>query len=93
MSQTASAADLALLDRAYEQTAKSFDEGGLPIGVVLVRDGEVLAKGSNRRVQSVGPIAPGAMGRGRRRTLIGRPRTLASAPARPSLCEVRLRAV
>ena len=46
---------------AYEQALKSYQEGGLPIGAVLVRDGAVLAAGHNRRVQDGDPIAHGEM--------------------------------
>ena len=46
---------------AYEQALKSYQEGGLPIGAVLTKDGEVLAAGHNRRVQDGDPIAHGEM--------------------------------
>ena len=35
--------DVGFMRRAYEQARKSFDEGGLPIGAVLVRAGRVIA--------------------------------------------------
>jgi creatinine deaminase len=46
---------------AYEQALKSYKEGGLPIGAVLVKDNSVLAAGHNRRVQDGDPIAHGEM--------------------------------
>lgn len=46
---------------AYEQAAKSYREGGLPIGAVMVEDGTVIARGHNRRVQDGDPIAHGEM--------------------------------
>ena len=46
---------------AYEQAKKSYDEGGLPIGSVLVRGGEIVAAGHNQRVQQGDPIAHGEM--------------------------------
>lgn len=46
---------------AYEQARKSYDEGGLPIGAVMVEDGQVIARGHNRRVQDGNPIAHGEM--------------------------------
>jgi creatinine deaminase len=46
---------------AYEQALKSYQEGGLPIGAVLVKDGAVIAAGHNRRVQDGDPIAHGEM--------------------------------
>lgn len=41
--------------------AKSFDAGGLPIGAVLVRDGTIIGRGHNQRVQQGNPIAHGEM--------------------------------
>lgn len=55
------AADRAFLRAAYEQARKSYDEGGLPIGAVLVEDGRVIARGHNRRVQDGDPTAHGEM--------------------------------
>ncbi|MGE5514757.1 MAG: nucleoside deaminase [Bacteroidota bacterium] len=46
---------------AYEQALKSYDEGGLPIGAVMVEEGTVIAAGHNRRVQDGDPIAHGEM--------------------------------
>lgn len=46
---------------AYEQARKSYDEGGLPIGAVMVEDGVVVAAGHNRRVQDGDPVAHGEM--------------------------------
>jgi cytosine/creatinine deaminase len=42
---------------AFEQAKKGLEEGGIPIGAVLVSaDGEILGKGHNRRVQDNDPI-------------------------------------
>lgn len=46
---------------AYEQADKSYSEGGLPIGAVLVENGIIIAAGHNRRVQDGNPIAHGEM--------------------------------
>jgi cytosine deaminase len=46
---------------AYAQAKKSYDEGGLPIGAVMVENGIVIASGHNRRVQDGDPIAHGEM--------------------------------
>ena len=46
---------------AFEQALKSYNEGGLPIGAVMVEDAEVVAAGHNRRVQNGDPIAHGEM--------------------------------
>lgn len=46
---------------AVEEARKSITEGGIPIGSVLVRNGEVLARGHNKRVQENNPILHGEM--------------------------------
>jgi cytosine/creatinine deaminase len=53
--------DLKFVERAYELARKSFEEGGLPIGSVLVRAGQVIGEGHNRRVQHGDAIAHGEM--------------------------------
>lgn len=46
------------LSAAYDQAVKSRDEGGLPIGSVLVDPaGQIVAAGHNQRVQSGDPTA------------------------------------
>ncbi len=37
---------------AYEEAQKGLAEGGLPIGSVLVREGKIIGRGHNRRIQS-----------------------------------------
>lgn len=39
------------LDLAVEEARRGLQEGGIPIGSVLVVDGEVVGRGHNRRVQ------------------------------------------
>ena len=46
---------------ALAQAQKSYDEGGLPIGAVLVEDGKIIARGHNQRVQKGDPTAHGEM--------------------------------
>lgn len=46
---------------AYEQMLKSYNEGGLPIGAVMVEQGSVIAAGHNQRVQNGDPTAHGEM--------------------------------
>jgi cytosine/creatinine deaminase len=46
---------------AYEQAHKSYMEGGLPIGAVMVENNQIIGKGHNRRVQHGDPIAHGEM--------------------------------
>jgi len=49
------------MDEAYRLAKKSYDEGGLPIGAVLVRGDEIIGRGHNQRVQNGDPIAHGEM--------------------------------
>jgi len=39
------------LEAALEEAQKGLDEGGIPIGSVLVIDGKIVGRGHNRRVQ------------------------------------------
>lgn len=42
---------------AIEEARKGMAQGGLPIGSVLVRDGKIVARGHNQRVQKGDPMA------------------------------------
>jgi cytosine/creatinine deaminase len=58
--------DLKWMERALQQAQDSFDQGGLPIGSVLVRnhpsgEDELIGEGHNQRVQQGDPIARGEM--------------------------------
>ena len=46
---------------AIDQARKSRREGGIPIGSVLVKNGELVAAGHNKRVQEKNPILHGEM--------------------------------
>ncbi|WP_207425911.1 nucleoside deaminase [Pedobacter sp. SYSU D00535] len=46
---------------AIEQAKLGLAEGGIPIGSVLVKNGEVVATGHNKRVQENNPILHGEM--------------------------------
>ena len=48
-------------EAAYQAAQKSGNEGGIPIGAALARDGVVIASGHNERVQNGDPIAHGEM--------------------------------
>ena len=41
---------------AIEEAKQGRDEGGIPIGSVLVRDGVIIGRGHNKRVQDGDPI-------------------------------------
>ena len=49
------------MQEAINQARKSFNEGGIPIGSVLVRNNEIISKGHNKRVQEDNPILHGEM--------------------------------
>lgn len=55
--------DTRFMRRAYEQALKSYNEGGCPIGGVLVDNvtGEILGEGHNMLVQEGNPIIHGEM--------------------------------
>lgn len=44
------------LKEAYDEAQKGLIEGGIPIGAVLVKDGKVIARGHNKRVQDNDPM-------------------------------------
>jgi cytosine/creatinine deaminase len=41
---------------AIEEAKKGLQQGGIPIGSVLVRDGKILGRGHNKRVQENDPV-------------------------------------
>ena len=61
MTATPTAADRAFMDEAYRLARTGFDEGGIPIGSVLVRAGKVIGAGRNQRIQKGDPILHGEM--------------------------------
>ncbi|HEY4282769.1 MAG TPA: nucleoside deaminase [Chthoniobacterales bacterium] len=44
------------MQAAIDAAKKSRDEGGIPIGSALVRDGQLIAAGHNKRVQENDPV-------------------------------------
>ena len=46
---------------AISEAIKGLNEGGIPIGSVLEKDGKVVAQGHNKRVQENNPILHGEM--------------------------------
>ena len=49
------------LQSAIEEAKKGLDEGGIPIGSVLVHDGKIIGRGHNQRVQRGSVIHHGEM--------------------------------
>jgi cytosine deaminase len=50
-----------LMKAAIEEALKGLNEGGIPIGSVLVHKGEIIGRGHNRRVQKGSVILHGEM--------------------------------
>ncbi|PIQ09494.1 MAG: tRNA-specific adenosine deaminase [Ignavibacteriales bacterium CG18_big_fil_WC_8_21_14_2_50_31_20] len=46
---------------AIEEAKKGLDEGGIPIGSVLVHNGKIIGRGHNRRIQKGSSILHGEM--------------------------------
>lgn len=53
--------DLKFMAEAIAEAKLGFDEGGIPIGSVIVVDGQIIGRGHNRRVQQGNPILHGEM--------------------------------
>src|SRR5581483_11245165 len=51
----------ALLEAAIEEARLGLAEGGIPIGSVLVRGGQILGRGHNRRIQQGSVVLHGEM--------------------------------
>ena len=49
------------MQAAIDEARLGRSEGGIPIGSVLVRDGKIVARGHNKRVQEENPILHGEM--------------------------------
>jgi cytosine deaminase len=53
--------DLVFMKEAEAEALKGLSEGGIPIGSILVRDGEIIGRGHNQRVQKGSSILHGEM--------------------------------
>ena len=53
--------DLFFMNEAKDEALKGLAEGGIPIGSVLVRDGKIIGRGHNQRVQKGNAILHGEM--------------------------------
>ena len=49
--------DVVIMKKALQEAAKAATAGEVPIGAVVVREGRVIARGSNRPVKSSDPTA------------------------------------
>ena len=57
----ATAEDRTFMKQAWEEAEKGYQEGGVPVGAVMVEAGQVIATGRNQRDQEGDPIAHGEM--------------------------------
>ena len=48
--------DIGFMNEAIREARRGLREGGIPIGAVLVKDGRIIGRGHNRRVQSKSAI-------------------------------------
>jgi cytosine deaminase len=46
---------------AIDQASKRWSEGGIPIGSVLIHNGEIIGRGHNQRIQKSSPTLHGEM--------------------------------
>src|SRR6266446_2822365 len=78
------------LTLAIEEAARGRDEGGIPIGAVLVHDGRVIGRGHNRRVQQGSPTLHGEMDAleraGRQRASVYRASTMYTTLSPCAMC-------
>lgn len=44
------------MQAAIDEARKGLSEGGIPIGSVLVKDGKIIGRGHNRRIQENDPV-------------------------------------
>ncbi|BDV01541.1 tRNA-specific adenosine deaminase [Thermodesulfomicrobium sp. WS] len=49
------------MQAAFDEAKQGYDEGGIPIGAVLVHKGRIIGRGHNRRVQKGSAILHGEM--------------------------------
>lgn len=57
--ETTSESDKQFMRLAYEEARAGYEEGGVPVGAVMVENGEVIGRGRNRRVQDGNPVSHG----------------------------------
>lgn len=53
------ASDANFLEEAYLEALEGYRQGGVPVGAVMVRGGEVIARGRNKRMQEDDPVMHG----------------------------------
>ena len=56
---TLSAEDRDFMREAHAEALASYESGGVPVGAVMVENGEIIGRGHNRRVQDSNPVSHG----------------------------------
>ena len=51
--------DQSFMAEAYAEALAGYQQGGVPVGAVMVKEGEVLFRGRNKRVQEGDPVMHG----------------------------------
>ena len=51
--------DRHFLAEAYREALDGYEEGGVPVGAVMVKNGRIIARGRNKRVQEGDPVMHG----------------------------------
>ena len=51
--------DWAFLREALAEAQEGYDQGGVPVGAVMVKNGKIIARGHNKRVQENDPVMHG----------------------------------
>jgi creatinine deaminase len=78
------------LTLAIEEAERGRDEGGIPIGAVLVHEGRTIGRGHNRRVQQGSPTLHGEMDAleraGRQRASVYRASTMYTTLSPCAMC-------
>lgn len=58
-SVNATASDREFMALALQEARTGYEEGGVPVGAVMVEAGQVIGRGHNRRVQDGNPVSHG----------------------------------
>ena len=56
---TPTAEDRGFMREAHAEALASYEAGGVPVGAVMVENGEIIGRGHNRRVQDSNPVSHG----------------------------------
>lgn len=59
MAEERGSGDAKFMRLAYDEAKAGYEEGGIPVGAVMVEDGKVIGRGRNRRVQDGNPVSHG----------------------------------